>query len=143
MGRSYRKRRKKTSILKWCVNLINEADYKDAVSALKELTDYFLGENWYIPDPVSAYQGNALIVEEIKKDYKGYKKPKKTNHRIIRREGDKYYLQYYAGFGIWKDCIFGDVDSCKNIRPFFDSADDAEKFYRKSLAEEDTVIKYI
>lgn len=31
----------------------------------------------------------------------------------------------------------------KTSDPFFDSADDAEKFYRKSLAEEDTVIKYI
>lgn len=37
-----------------------------AQEAVNILCDYFLGEDWYIVDPVRNDQANAIIVEEIK-----------------------------------------------------------------------------
>lgn len=37
----------------------------DAREALDVLKDFFLGENWYISDPVSPNQANVYIVNDI------------------------------------------------------------------------------
>ena len=37
--------------------------------ALYVLADYFLGEDWYIVDPVGTEQGNTIIVDEILRIY--------------------------------------------------------------------------
>ena len=52
--------------------------------ALEFLTDYLLGENWYVVDPISPKQVNTNIVHEIlwkyskkyRKEYKQYRKQK-------------------------------------------------------------------
>lgn len=41
----------------------------EAQAAVNELCDYLLGEKWYIVDPVSNIQANAIIVDEIKAKY--------------------------------------------------------------------------
>ncbi len=38
---------------------------KTVEEAFDELTNYFLGANYYIEDPVGAKQGNAIIVDDI------------------------------------------------------------------------------
>lgn len=45
------------------------SDMMDAQEAIYKLKDYLLGENWYIVDPVSCKQGNAIIVDEILRKY--------------------------------------------------------------------------
>ena len=45
----------------------------DSQTALNELQRYFLGDDWYIPDPISTSQANAVVVAEIEKRYKGAK----------------------------------------------------------------------
>lgn len=42
------------------------ANTLSAQEAVDCLCDYFLGEDWYITDPVSNEQANLIIVEEIK-----------------------------------------------------------------------------
>lgn len=52
--------------------------------ALDFLSDYLLGENWYVVDPISPKQVNTNIVHEIlwkyskkyRKEYKQYRKQK-------------------------------------------------------------------
>ena len=52
--------------------------------ALEFLTDYLLGENWYVVDPISPKQVNTNIVHEIlwkyskryRKEWKQYRKQK-------------------------------------------------------------------
>ena len=52
--------------------------------ALEFLTDYLLGENWYVVDPISPRQVNTNIVHEIlwkyskryRKEWKQYRKQK-------------------------------------------------------------------
>ena len=52
--------------------------------ALEFLTDYLLGENWYVVDPISPKQVNTNRVHEIlwkyskkyRKEYKQYRKQK-------------------------------------------------------------------
>ena len=43
--------------------------YKESYSELDvlvdKLKDAFLGENWYITDPVNSRQGNEIIINEI------------------------------------------------------------------------------
>ena len=34
-----------------------------------ELSKHFLGEDWYIVDPVTNYEANEIIVREIKEKY--------------------------------------------------------------------------
>ena len=54
----------------------------DAQLALNILTDYLLGEDWYIAGSMSVEQANACVVEQIldkyskqwKKDWKNYEK---------------------------------------------------------------------
>ena len=56
----------------------------EAEKALSFLTDYLLGENWYVVDPISPKQVNTNIVHEIlwkyskkyRKEYKQYRKQK-------------------------------------------------------------------
>lgn len=45
--------------------------------AFNELSDYFLGEGWYVVDPLCTSQVNAIAVEEIKQRYKGRKREDK------------------------------------------------------------------
>ena len=45
--------------------------------ALQLLCDELLGENYYIPDPVTGKQANAIIALEILKKYAPKKKKKK------------------------------------------------------------------
>jgi len=42
------------------------ANVLSAQEAVNILCNYFLGEDWYIVDPVRNDQANAIIVEEIK-----------------------------------------------------------------------------
>ena len=37
--------------------------------AMQELIDYILGKDWYVVDPLSNDQVNAIAVEEIKKEF--------------------------------------------------------------------------
>ena len=56
----------------------------EAEKALSFLTDYLLGENWYVAGPLSPKQVNTNIVHEIlwkyskkyRKEYKQYRKQK-------------------------------------------------------------------
>ena len=56
----------------------------EAEKALSFLTDYLLGENWYVVAPLSPKQVNTNIVHEIlwkyskqyRKEYKQYRKQK-------------------------------------------------------------------
>lgn len=41
--------------------------------ALNELCDYFLGEDFYVVDPLGVEQVNAIIVDTIKANYTGYR----------------------------------------------------------------------
>ena len=48
-------------------------DSEDTMSgqtALNELCDYFLGEDWYVVDPLSNMQVNPIIVYEIERKYR-------------------------------------------------------------------------
>lgn len=42
----------------------------DAQEAVNKLCKYLLGDDWYIVDPVSCSQANAIIVDEIISRYK-------------------------------------------------------------------------
>ena len=48
-------------------------DIKELTSheALMELCHYFLGEDFYVVDPIHGTQVNAVIVDTIKENYKG------------------------------------------------------------------------
>ena len=56
----------------------------EAEKALSFLTDYLLGENWYVVDPISPKQVNTNRVHEIlwkyskqyRREYKKYRKQK-------------------------------------------------------------------
>ena len=56
----------------------------EAEKALSFLTDYLIGENWYVVDPISPKQVNTNRVHEIlwkyskkyRKEYKQYRKQK-------------------------------------------------------------------
>lgn len=37
--------------------------------AMRELIDYILGKDWYVVDPLSQNQVNAIAVDEIKKKF--------------------------------------------------------------------------
>ena len=39
--------------------------------ALKILTGYFLGKDWYVADPLSPEQVNVIMVRDIIRKYKG------------------------------------------------------------------------
>lgn len=49
------------------------------------LTDYLLGEDWYIVDPICTAQANVTIVETIEKMYR-----KSLVRRICRKRGNKH-----------------------------------------------------
>lgn len=42
-----------------------------AQEALNILIDYFLGEDWYVADPLGPTQVNAIAVDEILSKYSG------------------------------------------------------------------------
>ena len=57
--------------------------------ALSFLTDYLLGENWYVVDPISPRQVNTNIVHEILWKYsKRYRKEWKQYRKQKLRERD-------------------------------------------------------
>ena len=57
--------------------------------ALEFLTDYLLGENWYVVDPISPKQVNTNIVHEILSKYsKKYRKEWKQYRKQKLRERD-------------------------------------------------------
>ena len=57
--------------------------------ALEFLTDYLLGENWYVVDPISPRQVNTNIVHEILWKYsKRYRKEWKQYRKQKLRERD-------------------------------------------------------
>ena len=57
--------------------------------ALEFLTDYLLGENWYVVDPISPKQVNTNIVHEILLKYsKKYIKELKQYRKQKLRERD-------------------------------------------------------
>ena len=45
-------------------------DTMSGQTALNELCDYFLGEDWYIAEPLSNMQVNPIIVYEIERKYR-------------------------------------------------------------------------
>lgn len=45
--------------------------WMDAQTALNELCNYFLGEDWYCVDFIHPSQVNVVIVYEIERNYKG------------------------------------------------------------------------
>lgn len=56
--------------------------------AIYGLCDYLLGENYYIVDPVSSAQANAIIVDEILCKYsKKYRKERAAY--VFNRDGGK------------------------------------------------------
>lgn len=61
----------------------------EAEKALSFLTDYLLGENWYVVDPLSPKQVNTNIVHEILLKYsKKYRKEWKQYRKQKLRERD-------------------------------------------------------
>ena len=61
----------------------------EAEKALSFLTDYLLGENWYVVDPISPKQVNTNIVHEILWKYsKKYRKEWKQYRKQKLRERD-------------------------------------------------------
>lgn len=61
----------------------------EAEKALSFLTDYLLGENWYVVDPISPKQVNTNIVHEILLKYsKKYRKEWKQYRKQKLRERD-------------------------------------------------------
>ena len=61
----------------------------EAEKALSFLTDYLLGENWYVVDPISPRQVNTNIVHEILWKYsKRYRKEWKQYRKQKLRERD-------------------------------------------------------
>lgn len=50
-------------------------DYYEALYCLK---DYYLGKNWYIGDPITNYQANKIIVDEIRRKF-----PKDTFSKML------------------------------------------------------------
>lgn len=61
--------------------------------ALRELIDYILGKDWYVVDPISNEQVNAIAVEEIKRkfDLPTNRKIKDKWNSIINKLKFKYY----------------------------------------------------
>lgn len=51
-----------------------------APEALCELADYFLGDDWYVADPLGVTQVNAIIVDEIKKKYPNRKRSRRAKN---------------------------------------------------------------
>ena len=51
--------------------------------ALIELKNYFLGEDWYVVDPLHGAQVNAIIVDDIKKMYRSKVKWKNKIKKIL------------------------------------------------------------
>ena len=45
-------------------------DTMSSQTALNELCDYFLGEDWYVADPLSNKQVNPIIVYEIERRHR-------------------------------------------------------------------------
>ena len=45
-------------------------DTMSGQTALNELCDYFLGEDWYVVDPLPNMQVNPIIVYEIERKYR-------------------------------------------------------------------------
>ena len=51
---------------------LTKLESMSAQDALNELTTHLLGENFYIADPVSPTQANAIIVDTIKQMYRSF-----------------------------------------------------------------------
>lgn len=49
--------------------IIKNLETLDAQKALNELSDFFLGKNWYIVDPLCNLQANPIVVIEIEENY--------------------------------------------------------------------------
>lgn len=65
-----------------------------AQEAVNILCDYFLGEDWYIPDSVRNDQANAIIVEEIKNTVPS--KYNKDKFLLYRKKHSRCrYCKYY------------------------------------------------
>ena len=67
-------------------NIKNDPDvapYIEPQTALNELCRFFLGEDWYVVDPLSTKQVNFWIVYEIERKYKNkcIIKPKRSKRR--------------------------------------------------------------
>lgn len=59
------------------MNTMDKLEPLTAQEALNELTKYFLGDDFYVVDPLGPTQVNAIIVDEIKSRYKGINTKKK------------------------------------------------------------------
>ena len=49
--------------------IIKNLETLDAQKALNELSNFFLGKNWYIVDPLCNLQANPIVVIEIEEKY--------------------------------------------------------------------------
>lgn len=56
----------------------------DGERAFYEITEYILGKNYYIVDPLSQDQANAIILEDIKKKYD------RLNNTKIKKAWNKF-----------------------------------------------------
>lgn len=69
--------------------------YKESYSELDvlvdKLKDAFLGENWYITDPVNNRQGNEIIINEIIRKFAPRRREKKSPLRRYLDEKRKIH----------------------------------------------------
>ena len=55
--------------MKWKIGEMKSLDPMSDRQAMQELIDYILGKDWYVVDPLSQAQVNAIAVEEIKRKW--------------------------------------------------------------------------
>ena len=55
--------------MKWKIGEMKSLDPMSDRQAMRELIDYILGKDWYVVDPLSQAQVNAIAVEEIKRKW--------------------------------------------------------------------------
>lgn len=70
----------------------NKISTMSGQEAFNELVTHFMGKNYYIVDPLSNDQANAIILNEIKKKY-----PRPFKKRLARKLSEK--LKY------WSECL--------------------------------------
>ena len=55
--------------MKWKIGEMKSLEPMSDRQAMQELIDYILGKDWYVVDPLSQAQVNAIAVEEIKRKW--------------------------------------------------------------------------
>ena len=55
--------------MEWKIGEMKSLEPMSDRQAMQELIDYILGKDWYVVDPLSQAQVNAIAVEEIKRKW--------------------------------------------------------------------------